>query len=76
MPTEVKTDLSSKKIYWNDVKHQLMSSVLCGYYCILFVEYLSKGANKIQRFNEFTHQVFTDNELDNNKKIRSIFHLQ
>jgi len=76
MPIEVKEMIPSSKIYWNDVKHQMMNSILCGYYCILFIEYLSKGKDKIQRFEDFIHEVFTKNELDNNKKVRSLFHLQ
>jgi len=77
MPEDVIDFVSPRydKIYWNPVKHQMVRSILCGYYVLCFINYLSKGGNKITRFYDFVHKVFTNNELDNNRKVRDLFHL-
>ena len=42
-PKQVEAYLPHKKIYWNGKKHQMMNSVLCGYYVIAAIKYLSQS---------------------------------
>lgn len=75
-PDEVQKFIGDKKIYWNNQKHQMMSSLLCGYYVILAIRYLSKDGSKVKRFSEFCNKVFGTHELSNNRKVKEIFGLK
>ena len=75
-PDEVQEFIGNKKIHYNNIKHQMMSSVLCGYYCIACIRYLSQSGSKVKLFTEFCNRVMSNKPQNNNKRIKEMFNLR
>ena len=57
----------SKNIVINIYRIQAYNSIMCGYFCILFIDFIIKGKSLL----EYT-SLFFPNEYENNIKIFSI----
>lgn len=64
IPEEVKTFVKGKNIASNIYRLQHYNSIMCGYYCIAFIDHMFVGGN-LQSFNE----MFDPNDFDLNDKI-------
>lgn len=56
---------SGKPIAYNNSQHQLIDSVICGFYCCMFIVYMSKGSS----FYDFL-SLFTDNHIANDNLVK------
>lgn len=64
-----------KKVLYNTNQIQHLESVMCGYYCVHFCEFMDKKSSKENHqpaYLRFLLQ-FSDDPLENEKTIRSIF---
>ena len=64
IPREVKKFIKNKDIKSNIVRIQAYNSVMCGYFCILLIEFMFKG----KTLNNFTN-LFTPNDFKKNYEI-------
>ena len=61
IPKEIKKSIGNKNIKSNMFRIQDHNSIMCGYFCILFIEFMLKG----KTLNDFTN-LFSPNDF---KKI-------
>jgi hypothetical protein len=61
-----------KNVIYNEKQHQYKNSYTCGYYCLLFILFMSKNNNN---FNEFLNLFDNKNYIKNEKFIMNIFNL-
>ena len=66
IPKEVKKSIGNKNIKANLFRIQNYNSVMCGYFCISFIEFMLKGKKKT--LNDFTN-LFSPNDLKKNDEI-------
>lgn len=64
IPEEVKTFITGKKVRSNIYRLQHYYSIMCGYYCITFIDHMFAGGS-LQSFNK----MFDPNNFDLNDKI-------
>ena len=64
IPEEVKIFVGDKKIRSNMYRLQHYYSIMCGYYCIAFIDHMFAGGN-LQSFNK----MFDPHDFDLNDKI-------
>ena len=66
IPKEIKTFINSKNIKTNIFRIQAYDSIICGYFCIWFIDFIFKG----KTLTEYTH-LFSPNNLKKNDYIIS-----
>ena len=66
IPKELKKSIKNKNIKSNIFRIQDYNSVMCGYFCILFIEFMLKG----KTLNDFTN-LFSPNDFKKNDEIVS-----
>ena len=64
IPKEIKTFISNKNIKKNIFRIQAYDSVMCGYFCIGFIDFMFKG----KTLTEFTN-LFSPNNFEKNDDI-------
>ena len=64
IPKEIKTFINNKNIITNIFKIQAYNSVMCGYFCISFINYMFTGKS----FTDYTN-LFTPNNFKKNDDI-------
>ena len=62
IPKEVKTFIGNRNIISNIYRIQNYDSVMCGYFCIGFVDYMFKGKNLREYTNLFSPNNFKKND--------------
>ena len=58
IPKEIKKFINNKNIITNIFRIQAYDSVMCGYFCIGFIDFMLKG-NKFTDFTNFFHQIIS-----------------
>ena len=69
MPKEIKKFLRNKDIHANIFRVQPADSVLCGYYCIKFLDFMFAGKTLM----DFTSLFSPTDFIANDKKVLSLF---
>ena len=69
MPREVIRFLKNKDLHTNIFRVQPADSVLCGYYCIKFLEFMFSG----ESLHDFTNMFSPTDFLANDAKVLSLF---
>ena len=64
IPTEIKKSIENKNIITNIYKIQARDSIMCGYFCIGFIDFMLKSKSLL----DFTN-LFSLNEYEKNDKI-------
>ena len=64
IPKEIKKVIDNKNITTNIYRIQVNDSVICGYVCIGFTDFMLKGKNLLDYAN-----LFSPNEYEKNDKI-------
>ena len=64
IPNEIKKFIGNKGIKTNVFRIQDYNSIRCGYFCILFIDFMFKG----KTFNDFTN-LFSPYDFKKNDKI-------
>ena len=69
IPKEINKFIGNKDFKTNIVRIQAYDSIMCGYFCILFIEFMLKG----KTLNDFTN-LFSPNDFKkNDKKFLNFF---
>ena len=69
IPKEINKFIGNKDFKTNIVRIQAYNSIMCGYFCILFIEFMLKG----KTLNDFTN-LFSPNDFKkNDKKFLNFF---
>ena len=66
IPNEIKKSIRKKNIKINIFRIQDYNSIMCGYFCILFIEFMLKD----KTLNDFTN-LFSPNDFQKNDEINS-----
>ena len=61
IPKEIKHAISNKEIKANIFRMQAYDSIMCGYFCIEFINYMLKGKNLLDYTNLFSSNDFKKN---------------
>ena len=69
IPKEIKKFIGNKYIKANIFRLQAYDSIMCGYFCIEFINYLLKGKTLLEYTNLFSPNDFKKND----QIIKSIF---
>ena len=69
MPSEINKFIGSKNIKSDIFRLQAFDSIMCGYYCIEFINYILKGKTLLDYTNLFSLNDFKKN----NQIIKRIF---
>ena len=69
IPKEIKTIISNKNIKTNIFRIQAYNSIMCGYFCIEFINFMLAG----KTLNDFTN-LFSPNNLKNDAIILNYFY--
>ena len=62
IPKEIKTFINNKNIKTNIFRIQAYDSVMCGYFCIGFIDFMFKGKILIEYTNLFSPNDFKKND--------------
>ena len=62
IPKEIKTFINNKNIKTNIFRIQAYDSVMCGYFCIGFIDFMFKGKTLIEYTNLFSPNKFKKND--------------
>ena len=62
IPKEIKTFISNKNIKTNIYRIQAFNSIMCGYICIGFIDFMRKGKLLTQYTNLFSPNNFEKND--------------
>ena len=62
IPKEIKTFISNKNIKTNIFRIQAYDSIMCGYFCIGFIDFMLKGKTLTEFTNNFTPNNFKKND--------------
>ena len=62
IPKEIKTFINNKNIKTNIFRIQAYDSVMCGYFCIGFIDFMFKGKTLIEYTNLFSPNNFEKND--------------
>ena len=68
IPKEIKNFIGNKDIKVNIFTLQAYDSIMCGYFCIEFINYMFKGKTLLEYTN-----LFSRNDFKKNDHIKSIF---
>ena len=63
IPKEIKKFINNKNIIANIFRLQVYDSVMCGYFCIGFIDFMLKGNNLIDFTNLFSRNNFKKNDV-------------
>ena len=69
IPKEIKTFINNKNIKINIFRIQAYNSVMCGYFCIGFIDFMFKG----KTLTEYTNLFLPNNFGKNGDKILKYF---
>ena len=58
IPNEIKTIISNKNIQTKSFRRQAYDSVICGYFCIGFIDFMLKGKSLTDFTNLFSPNTF------------------
>ena len=64
IPKEIKTFIGNKNIITNIYRTQAYDSIMCGYFCIGFIDFMLKGKSLLDYTN-----LFSPNDYEKNDKI-------
>ena len=64
IPKEIRKFIGNKNITTNIYRIQAYDSIMCGYFCIEFIDFMLKGKNFLEYIN-----LFSPNEYEKNDKI-------
>ena len=62
IPKEIKTFINNKNIKTNVFRIQAYDSVMCGYFCIGFIDFMFKGKTLIEYTSLFSPNNFEKND--------------
>ena len=62
IPKEIKAFIKNRDIQTNIFRIQTYDSIMCGYFCIRFVDFMFKGKKLTEHTNLFLPSVFTKND--------------
>ena len=62
IPKEIKTFINSKNIKTNIFRTQAYNSIMCGYFCIGFIDFMLKGKTLTEYKNLFSPNNFKEND--------------
>ena len=62
IPNEIKQFIGNKSITSNIFRLQAYNSVMCGYFCIAFIDFMLKGKTLLQFTNMFSPNDFKKND--------------
>ena len=62
IPKEIKTFINNKNIKTNIFRIQAYNSVMCGYFCIGFIDFMFKGKTLTEYTNLFSPNDFKKND--------------
>ena len=63
IPKEIKKFIGSKNIITNIYRIQAYDTIMCGYFCIGFIDFMLKGKSLLEYIN-----LFSPNEYERNDK--------
>ena len=63
IPKEIKKFIGSKNIITNIYRIQTYDTIMCGYFCIGFIDFMLKGKSLLEYIN-----LFSPNEYERNDK--------
>ena len=66
IPKEIKKFIGNKNIITNIYRIQAYNSIMCGYFCIGFIDFMFKGKSLLEYTN-----LFSPNDYEKNDKIIS-----
>ena len=64
IPKEIKKFIGNKNIITNIYRIQIYDSIMCGYFCIGFIDFMLKGKSLLDYTN-----LFSPNDYEKNDKI-------
>ena len=64
IPKEIKKFIGNKNIITNIYRIQIYDSIMCGYFCIGFIDFMLKGKSLLEYTN-----LFSSNDYEKNDKI-------
>ena len=62
IPKEIKKFIGNKNIATNVFRIQAYNSVMCGYFCIGFIDFMLKGKNLLEHTNLFSPNKYKKND--------------
>ena len=62
IPKEIKTFINNKNIKTNIFRIQAYDSIMCGYFCIGFIDFMLKGKTLTEFTNLFSSNKFKKND--------------
>ena len=62
IPKEIKTYINNKNIKTNIFRIQAYDSVMCGYFCTGFIDFMFKGKTLTEYTNPFSQNTFEKND--------------
>ena len=62
IPKEIKIFIKNKNIKTNIFRIQAYDSIMCGYFCIGFIDFMLKGKNLTEYTNIFSPNYFKKND--------------
>ena len=62
IPKEIKTFVNNKNIKTNIFRIQAYNSIMCGYFCIGFINFMLKGKKLTEYTNLFLPNIFKKND--------------
>ena len=62
IPNEIKTFINNKNIKTNIFRIQAYDSIMCGYFCIGFIDFMLKGKTLTEYTNLFSPNNFKKND--------------
>ena len=62
IPKEIKTFINNKNIKTNIFRIQAYDSIMCGYFCIGFIDFMLKGKTLTKCTNLFAPNIFKKND--------------
>ena len=62
IPKEIKTFIKNKNVKTNIFRIQAYDSIMCGYFCIAFIDFMLKGKSLTEYTNLFSPNDFFKND--------------
>ena len=59
IPKEIKKVIGNKNIITNLYRIQVYDSIMCGYFCIGFIDFMLKGKSLLEYINLYTKFIFS-----------------